>query len=365
MIFLSWSKTLSNKLALSFKNFCTKVFNDDKVAWISNEIIQGTEFFQEIKQAMIDSDISVIFLTRDNIANPWLHYELGFFQAAQKLIIPIFFDSIDLYNEVKMTPFEHLQIKLYNREDLFEVFVAIKKQLQNKVIELESIEENFNKYFDDFNSEIISILNTNEYYDIDSINDIKFMLTKKLRLLNQDNRVLFFEHGFETQDFYSFVLKVVKKRLYIFGRKNKKLFDRSNLESLKSISEKLKTNDFDLKILGISPNADESIINAAQKKRNFKIALLNSINDAIDILDECCIDYKTVMRFYNFYRNELIVIMDNCVFFMNIAYDNDGKPFHITDSPFYACDINSAMGKKMLDVFNKGYEKSEVLNFDN
>ena len=364
MIFLSWSKTLSNKLAISFKKFCINVFQNDKVIWISNDISQGKEYFQEIKQAMFDSDISVIFLTRDNIANPWLHYELGFFQAAQKLIIPIFFDSLDLYNEVKMTPFEHLQVKLYNKENMFEVFVSIKNQLDNELIELKTIEENFNNNFDDFNSEILNILNTNEYYDIDSINDIKFMLTKKLRLLNQDNRVLFFEHGFETHDFYSFVLNSVKKRLYIFGRKNKKLFDRSNLESFKKISEKLQTNDFDLKILGISPDADETIINAAQKKRNFKMALLNSINDAIDVLDECSIDYKKVMKFYNFYRNELIVIMDNCVFFMNIAYDNDGKPFHITDSPFYACDINSAMGKKMLDVFYKGYEKSLTLDFD-
>ena len=103
-------------------------------------------------------------------------------------------------------------------------------------------------------------------------------------------------------------------------------------------------------------------MNAAQKKRNFKGALENSINDALDALDECGIDYHQVMKFYDFYRNELIVIMDSCVFFVNISYDTDGKPFHLTDSPFYACDITSAMGKKMLENFNNAYEKSQDLD---
>ena len=33
----------------------------------------------------------------------------------------------------------------------------------------------------------------------------------------------------------------------------------------------------------------------------------------------------------------------------------DGKPFHLTDSPFYACDISSAMGKKIATNFDTAY----------
>ena len=362
MVFLSWSKTLSNHLAIEFKQFFSKVIENDNVAWISNEIKQGSTYFTDIEKSMLEAQVSMIFLTRDNVANPWINYELGFFAADRKLIIPIFFDSLDLYSEIKMTPFEHLQVKTYDRQNILDALLAIKNHFGDELISVEQIKNNFEKFFPEYNEKVISVLNNAEFYDVDSINDIKFMLTKNLRLINQDDRVLYFEHGFETHDFYSFVLKTVKKRLYVFGRKNKKLFDRSNIEDFKRISKKINAGEFDLKILGFNPSADESILNAAQKKRNFKGALENSINDALDALDECGIDYHQVMKFYDFYRNELIVIMDSCVFFVNISYDTDGKPFHLTDSPFYACDITSAMGKKMLENFNNAYEKSQDLD---
>lgn len=364
MVFLSWSKTLSNKLALVFKDFAARVFKDEEMTWISNGVPQGEQYFSIIREKMLECQVSIIFLTRDNIANPWIHYELGFFQADNKLAIPILFDSMDIYSETKMTPFEHLQVKLYDKQVMLDAFVSIKKVLGDELISLDKIKANFNDNYDAFNAKITEILNTTEYYDIDSINDIKFMLTKSLRLLNQDNRVLYFEHGFETHDFYSFVLKNARKRLYVFGRKNKKIFDRSNLEDFKAIATKFKNNEFDLRILGFNPNADENLLNAAQKKTNFKESLRTSICDAVDLLDECGLNYKDIMKFYSAYRNELIVIMDNCVFFTNVGYDNDGKPFHLTNSSFYLCDINSAMGHKMSEIFDKGYENSIILNLD-
>ena len=364
MVFLSWSKTLSNHLAIEFKEFLGKVFEDDSLAWISNDIKQGSSFFNDIEEAMRKSKVSVIFLTRDNIANPWINYELGFFNSDGRLTLPIFFDSIDVYSDIKMTPFEHLQVKSYSKESILDAIISIKKQFEETTISKEKLLENFDRYFGEYNQKVNDILSNNSLYDVDSINDIKFMLSKNLRLINQDERVLYFEHGFETHDFYSFVLKTAKKRLYIFGRKNKKLFDRSNVEDFKRISKMIKEDDFDLKILGFNPYADESVLNAAQKKRNFKGALENSINDALDVMEECDIDYHKVRRFYDFYRNELIVIMDSCVFFVNISYDIDGKPFHLTDSSFYACDISSAMGKKIFENFNTAYERATDIIFD-
>ena len=352
MVFLSWSKTLSNKLAVEFKDFASKVVGDESLFWISNDIKQGSTFFSDIEEAIKKSNMSIVFLTRDNIANPWINYELGAFNTSDRVTLPIFFDSIDIYSDIKMTPFEHLQVKPYNKESIFGVIDAVAKEHN---LDIKGLEKRFEEYFPTYNQNVINILSNNEFYDVDSINDIKFMLSKNLRLINQDERVLYFEHGFETHDFYSFVLKTVKKRLYIFGRKNKKLFDRSNVEDLKRIAKKVNDGKFDLKILAFNPEADESVLNAAQKKRNFKGALENSINDALDVLDECGLDYHKVMRFYDFYRNELIVILDSCVFFVNISYDVDGKPFHLTDSPFYACDISSAMGKKIAANFDTAY----------
>ncbi|MCR4791377.1 MAG: toll/interleukin-1 receptor domain-containing protein [Lachnospiraceae bacterium] len=359
MIFLSWSKSLSNKLAVSFRNFISGMTKDDDIAWISNDIKQGSSFFTDIESAMKDAGMSVIFLTRDNIANPWINYELGFFASGGKPVFPVFFDSADIYADLKMTPFEHLQVKDFSKENMRDIVSAIADQHD---LDKSAVLEEFEKMFPAYNEETQSILSDSKYYDVDSISDIKFMLTKNLRLINEDERVLYFEHGFETHDFYSFVLRTVKKRLLVYGRKNKKIFDRSNITYFKSISEKIKNSDFEMRILSFSPQADESLLNAAQKKRNFKTALENSVNDALDILDECGINYHDVLRFYNFYRNELIVVMDNCVFFVNISYDIDGKPFHLTDSPFYACDAGSTMGRKIIDTFNNAYEKSVDLD---
>ncbi len=49
MVFLSWSKTLSNKLALVFKEFAARVFKDEEMTWISNGVPQGEQYFSIIR----------------------------------------------------------------------------------------------------------------------------------------------------------------------------------------------------------------------------------------------------------------------------------------------------------------------------
>ena len=74
-----------------------------------------------------------------------------------------------------------------------------------------------------------------------------------------------FDEGYETYEFYNAILSCVRDKIYIYGRKNRKLFTKNNTKI-----KELLNNNVDFKCLFLSDKSSSSILKIAQENENFE-----------------------------------------------------------------------------------------------
>ncbi len=75
-VFLSWSGERSRQAAEVFEDYLPKIFPNCEV-FHSPEIEKGAEWFSEIMEGLRESNVGVIFLTKENISSDWVLFETG------------------------------------------------------------------------------------------------------------------------------------------------------------------------------------------------------------------------------------------------------------------------------------------------
>ena len=358
MIFFSWSKENSKRYAAITKEFFNSIFKTDNLVWFSpSNIESGTVFLDEIVNSTKECDSILLFLTKENIYNPWIQFELGlFYGKGNSHIWPVCFDENLNQNT---TAFEHINVLNANKETLRSLVQKINEEYQEKInISQEELLSNFDKNWDSYYDQIRKVNNPYYYMGDSDIHDLVCKFNDECKVLGKEGSVFRVDSGFETHDFYKFMLKNTHRRLWVFGRKNKKLFDRGNIQFFEDF-RKFNDGDFDLKILFLDPQSEKLLLENAQKKKNFEDSLVNCINDAIEILDETGFDQSEVIKLYRRIRNDAIIISDNIVYFENVKYSEDMKPYHLTNSGFFITTTETCIGKYYLDLFEDVWKISD------
>lgn len=207
------------------------------------------------------------------------------------------------------------------------------------------------KFYELFQKEIIDALGfvTSNVSEIPLIKSTGFdeILSNKINLSLKQKKTTLMSSGFETSELYHFILTNCQKRLWVLGRKNKKLFDRSNVEMFKQFS----SDKIDFRFLFLDPNSPELLINSAQIKTNFISALQVCICDAYDLLTEVGLHPERTCRNYSTHRNEAIIIFDDIIMWTYIRYDDKNRPQHLTNSSFFISNTQDEIGQLMENIF--------------
>ena len=358
MIFFSWSKENSKMYASITKDFFNSIFKTDNLVWFSvSNIESGKVFLDEILNSTDCCDSIILFLTKENIYNPWIQFELGLFFGKRNCHIwPVCFDENLNQNT---TAFEHINVLSVNKETFKSIIEQIFIIYQEKIaITKEEVIINFDKLWDGYFDQIRKVNNPFYYLGDADIHDLVCKFNDECKVLGKEGSVFRVDSGFETHDFYKFLLKNTHRRLWVFGRKNKKLFDRGNIKFFEDF-RKSDNGNFSLKILFLDPQSEKLLLENAQKKKNFEDSLITCINDAIEILDETGFDQLQTIKLYRRIRNDAIIISDNIVYFENVKYSEDMKPYHLTDSGFFITTTETCIGKYYLDLFQDVWNISD------
>ncbi len=167
-------------------------------------------------------------------------------------------------------------------------------------------------------------------------------------------------NAFETNSFYEILLQEADKHLWIWGRKNSKLFSIGNSNNwfFNDLQRKIK-NGFDFKCLFLNPFSNSETLKKAQKdKEDFENDLKICIRKA---KEKCGENYYDICRFYDFNREcDVILRVDNQIIFTPIIKDSKGLPEHLTGSEFYITDVNSVLGKKLLKNFDEAWVNAKT-----
>src|SRR5262245_24485169 len=75
--FLSWSGATSGEIAKTLRGWLPTVIPNVE-PWMSEEdVSKGEEWFRQLMDRLSASPVCIACLTPDNIAAPWIHFEVG------------------------------------------------------------------------------------------------------------------------------------------------------------------------------------------------------------------------------------------------------------------------------------------------
>jgi hypothetical protein len=93
-IFLSWSGRTSREAATALARFIPIVLQRASVYVPDEQIETGGRWYAELADAMRSADFGIACLTKDNINNPWLAFEIGALSARLEptRVVPVLVD---------------------------------------------------------------------------------------------------------------------------------------------------------------------------------------------------------------------------------------------------------------------------------
>ncbi len=143
-IFIAWSGSLSRSIATTLRDWLPDVIRDAK-PWVSSEDLRkGLAWVLELAKNLATSKLGIVVLTRENLLNPWVHFESGAISQAlsDKHCCPLLCD-------VKPTdvsgPLAQFQATTLTEKDMFRLVKTI-----NATSEQASDETRLKRWFDQF-----------------------------------------------------------------------------------------------------------------------------------------------------------------------------------------------------------------------
>jgi hypothetical protein len=70
---------------------------------------------------------------------------------------------------------------------------------------------------------------------------------------------IFFDGGFETHALYSTLSEIAAERLLVFGRKNRKLFNKNHKKFFHGLNQRIEKN-FDFRVMFLDPDAPTEVL---------------------------------------------------------------------------------------------------------
>lgn len=368
-VFISWSQSTSHKIAEILKEELEPVFNEEIEFWVSSQdIVSGDIAINSINAALQRSDMAIVCLDSSNFRQPWIYYETGMVfgrnydinKENSSIICPIIFDNLKI-GSFSRTPFYNMQMRAFNKTNMLRIIRDINRTHKEKYkvsgVADKTIRIIFDNIWPQLYDRISSIIKQEgDEASMLTESNVPEKLTKYQEFPAPTyGDVLHYSSGFETQAFYRFLLENVTNRLYIFGRKNRKLSERS----LETKYAKLLSKNVDVKILFLNPNSTSALDNSAQDVSDFRVRLITSIKDYIDRYKRLNVKIEEHCRMYTEQRESEIIIADNVVFYRDIAFCSDGKPIHFTNQSFNISSINSQLGTEYYKQFSTVWEANE------
>lgn len=353
-IFISWSKNKSEELAKLTKHTLEELLPSTNF-FMSDEDIQAGDCVQNTIMHQIEQcDILILCFTSDNKKSPWLLYEAGYASGLHKRVIPILFDKDSSWHSWIDNPMNVSKEIDFCKDsfdaDFIEAFSLTKSSNTDSRIRsyIEKVNEIREKYrptdihCDDIIEKLISV--------------DKFTITSPY----YRDKVAYFLSGFETFELWNAIIQsflYTGKYLWIYGRKNMKLFGGNFADLFEYLDQKaLQPNmdGIDFKMLFLNPNADE--VHYAHKDQEiFASELQTTIARAKKnigsnkVLQQC-------FKMYSNRREEIIIRVDNCIIYAKPHFDINGMPNIMTNSKFEVFSALSEKGQKCIEKYLSVWE---------
>lgn len=348
-IFISWSKSKSKDLAIETKNLLESLDPHSKVFMSENDISAGERVQETIITNIVSCDILLLCFTKENKKSPWLLYEAGYACGLGKTVIPILFDVDSNWHSWIDNPMNFARELNVNDTDFNEEFIkcfnlrdsSYTRNILTEFIEKTEIIKEKHRLVDIQCEEFVEMLVSNDAFRVESP-------------IYRD-KTAYFLTGFETYDLWKSIVKsflYTGKYLWIYGRKNMKLFGGNFKELFTYLDEKTSNEDMfgiDFRCLFMDPASDE--VRYAHKDQDiFSQELEVTIKRAKHQIGDNLLLQKC-FRMYSNKREEVIIRLDNCIIYSKPHFDKNGQPQIMTDTKFEVFSASSERGQDCIKKY--------------
>lgn len=156
-VFLSWSGTLSHKVANLLRDFLPSVIQAVE-PWLSSEdIAPGARWFEQVSQTLESVDVGIIVLTAENIDSKWLNFEAGAISKHPRGARLCIF-SVGVPTSAISGPLSQFQTTTASREGTLQLMRGLNQVLGNKALPEERLKRVFEVWWPSFETQFQAVL---------------------------------------------------------------------------------------------------------------------------------------------------------------------------------------------------------------
>lgn len=359
-IFLSWSGIRSKKTAEILKKYLPMFLHQVEPWMSSKDIYKGDRWAKEIGEKLHLHQLGIICLTPENRTAPWILFEAGAIskQLEKSKVFPLLLGMSpgDLDG-----PISQFQSTVLDKDDFKKLIQSINGLLSNGGVSQDVLDATFSSFWPKMAKELKKI--SEEKIEGTALNITNVTAAFGRYGLPEPiiGNHVYFSSGFESHNVYSTAYDLATTRIWIWGRKNRKVFDKEHKEFFKALESRIKAG-FDFRVLFLDPNSKPEIISKAHQDDDFPLQLEKGIKGAQTICSNCGIDFQEISRKYSGLRNTGMVIVDDAVLYSPIQYDKDGCVEPLTKAPFSIVGTGSRLGSDLERSFLSCWKTSAKFN---
>jgi len=348
-VFVSWSGKRSRLYAKALVRWLPGVINAIK-PWMSDKDIgAGIPWFEKIGKTLAAHDIGLICVTPENMDAPWLTFEAGALSKAFEVsrVCPILFG----FDTAELTgPLSQFQSTKFEKGSMKKLLNDLNDLQGSSKLDKDILENSFNHSWQHLKKTIEGLSKTEIDCGARCWDGVLKVLSGPTFPTPSIGRAAYFSYGFESHALYESLCSFTQNRLYIFGRKNRKLFDKSYLIFFEQLKKRL-DKGFDFRCLFLDPESSHEVLCASHQDADFNKQLNDCLTNAISLLEKLKIDASKICRKYQLIRVFHLIIADNAVLYTPIQMNEAGCPQPLTKSPFAIVDANDGVGASMVKMF--------------
>lgn len=358
-IFISWSKIKSLEFAKSTKSVLEKLDPTIRAFVSEVDIIGGEEVQNTIIQNINSCDKLVLCFTKETKKSPWLLFEAGYARGCGKTVIPILFDADPNWHSWIDNPMNIARELRIDRSSFTIDFLTafnLRNTTRNKSL--------IGKYIE----EIKTIKETYRPVDVQCADLVDRLLDDGSFHVENPyfrNKTAYFLTGFESFELYKVLINsflYTGKYLWIYGRKNMKLFSGNYSHFFRYLDEKTLESGWgmdgiDFRCLFLNPDSPE-VSRAHKQQEIFRSELKACILRAKEVIGDNDA-LKKCFRLYSNKRDEIIIRLDNSIIYSRPMFDVHGHPQLLTNTAFEVFSANSNRGKECIAKFEHIWDAAD------
>ena len=162
-VFISWSgkNSISYNVAMLLRDWLPNVIQTVKPFLSAVDIDAGSQWVSQMFQALKETQVGIICVTRTNQSEPWINFEAGALAKAMESsrVCPLL---IDVRPADVTGPLTTLQMQPLDKDGLFSVLKVLNQYCGSQPLTDEALRKAFDKWWSEFETGLAKIMSAQE-----------------------------------------------------------------------------------------------------------------------------------------------------------------------------------------------------------